>query len=106
MSQDTAASLSALNSPRFLWVDLQLKALCAQKSDSDILDVLQNLPRGLGKTYDRVLQQIHERPEQLQNLARKCLMWVLYAIRLLTTIELQRVVAIEWPESKKSTSNL
>lgn len=106
MSQETAASLSALNSPRFLWVDLQLKALCAQKSDSDILGVLQHLSRGLDKTYDRVLQQIHERPEQRQNLARKCLIWGCYAIRLLTTTELHRVVAIEWPESKKSTSNL
>lgn len=53
-----------------------------------------------------MLQQIHERPEQLQNLAQKCLIWGFYAIRLLTTTELHRVVAIEWPESKKSTSNL
>lgn len=106
MSQETTAFLSALNSPRFLSVDLQWKALCAQKSDSDILDVLQHLRRGLDKTYDRVLPQIHEWPEHLQNLARKCLMWVFYGIRPLRTTELQHVVAIEWPESKKSTSNL
>lgn len=49
----------------FLWIDLQLKALCAQRSDSDILAVLQHLPRSLDKAYERVLQQIHEQPEQL-----------------------------------------
>lgn len=43
MSQETAASLPALNPPRFLWIDLQLKALCAQ-NDSAFLDVLQRLP--------------------------------------------------------------
>lgn len=75
--------------------------LCAQRIADNILDVLQSQLRGLDKTYDRVLKQIHERPEQLQELAQKYLMWVFYAIRPLTTIELQHVIAIEWPESKK-----
>lgn len=75
--------------------------LCAQRIADNILDVLQSQLRGLDKTYERVLKQIHERPEQLQELAQKYLMRVFYAIRPLTTIELQHVIAIEWPESKK-----
>lgn len=42
-----------------------------------------------------MLKQIHERPEQLQELAQK------YLIRPLTATELQHVIAIEWPESRK-----
>ena len=73
------------------------------ESDVDILNELNRLPRGLHQTYARVLRQIKQKPESLQLLARKYLMWVFYAERPLSMTELQIAVAIEWPPPKKVT---
>lgn len=91
--------MSLLNPCRFLWVDLQLKNLCQQESDPDILKELYRLPQGLHGTYARALRQIKTKPETLQHLARKCLMWVFYAQRPLSMEELQIAVAIEGPST-------
>ena len=93
-----------LNSCRFLWVDLQLKNLCQQESDPDILKELYLLPQGLYQTYARILCEMKKKPMTLQSLARKCLMWVFYAQRPLSMTELQVAVAIERPPSKTATA--
>ncbi|MCJ1344810.1 hypothetical protein MMC31_003013 [Peltigera leucophlebia] len=87
----------------FLWVDLQLDSLCQQESDPDILKELNRLPQGLHQTYARALLQIKKKPETIQQLARKCLMWVFYAQRPLSMTDLRIAVAIEWPPSKTVT---
>lgn len=92
-----------LNPCRFLWVDLQLGILCQQETEVDILNELNRLPQGLHQTYAKVLRQIKKKPEKLQLLARKCLMWVFYAQRPLSMTELQMVVAIDWPSPEKVT---
>ena len=87
---------SLLNPSRFLWVDLQLDSLCQQESDPDILEELYRLPQGLHQTYARVLRQIKKKPETLQNLAGKSLMWGFYAQQRLSMTDLRIAVAIEW----------
>lgn len=79
---------------------MQLDSLCQQESDADILHELDRLPQVIHQTYARVLRQIKKKPETLQNLARKCLMWVFYAQRPLSMTELRVAVAIEWPSPK------
>ena len=77
-----------------------MDSLCQQRSDVDILGELYRLPQGLHETYARVLCQTKKKLETLQNLARKCLMWVFYAQRPLSMRELEIAVAIEWQPSR------
>jgi ankyrin repeat protein len=86
---------------RFLWVDLQLTNICRQRSDQDIEAELYNMPGGLDRTYDRILQQIKQHPPALRELARRCLMWVFYAARPLDIKELLEAVQIEESAGKR-----
>ena len=79
---------------RFLWVNLQLINICRQRSDEDIEAELYNMPRGLDRTYARILQRIQQHPTALRGLARRCLMWVFYAARPLHVKELLEAVQI------------
>ncbi|KAI8189262.1 hypothetical protein K4K54_009781 [Colletotrichum sp. SAR 10_86] len=40
----------------FLWVSLQLDAICSEASDHDIRKALKSLPRDLNETYARILK--------------------------------------------------
>lgn len=79
-----------------MWVDLQLNSLCQQRSDVDILAELHRLPQGLHRTYARVIRQIKNKPETIQDLARKCLTWVFYAQRPHSMMALRLAVSIEY----------
>jgi ankyrin repeat protein len=79
-----------------LWAKLQLDSICKQTRDCDIRDELNHLPRTLYETYDRILERItKEQPDNLQELARRILMWILYAERPLHIDELIEAVAID-----------
>jgi ankyrin repeat protein len=84
-----------LTPARFLWAKLQLDWICEQRGDGDILEELERLPLDLCETYDRILDRINQQPPKLREVARKALMWVLYALRPLQPLELREAIAIE-----------
>jgi len=65
------------NDHRFLWVEFQLHDLCDAESDYEIKQVLNNLPRGLHETYDRLLGRI--KGAERQELVKRMFQWIICA---------------------------
>jgi ankyrin repeat domain-containing protein 50 len=65
------------------------------RRDIDIEEALKTLPKGLDKTYQRIINQIDQQDHHLQVLAQKTLMWVFYAKRPLSIKELVDAIAID-----------
>ena len=75
----------------FLWVALQLRSLCAMKTDDDIRQALENLPKDLPETFTRILQRSGEQDKVYQ---RRILELVAAAFRTLTTEELREALSV------------
>ncbi len=75
----------------FLWVALQLQSLCTMKTDDDILQALEHLPKDLPETYTRILQRSAEQGKAYQ---RRILELVAATFRTLTTEELQEALSV------------
>ncbi|KAK0130384.1 hypothetical protein ONS96_000905 [Cadophora gregata f. sp. sojae] len=88
-------ALSSKSNGMFMWAKLQLNIICEERRDQDILKALVSLPRDLYSTYDRILQKIEQKSPALQELARKALMWVMYAKRSMRIKELVDALAIQ-----------
>lgn len=69
----------------------QLDDLCRAETDSSIRKVLQNLPRNLGETYDRLLTRI-DNAEQ-REYVKRIFMWIICARRPLEIEELREAIA-------------
>lgn len=76
---------------RFLWVQFQLEELCRMETDATIVKALQNLPRNLEETYDRLLGRIIgiERRE----FVRRMFDWIICSCRPLHMDELREAIA-------------
>ena len=88
---------------RFLWVKFQIQALCEEKSDSQILAALDDLPPDLPQTFDRILARSIRRNDS--KLMRRIFGWLVVARRPLSLGELREAVGIEplqdsWDERK------
>lgn len=86
----------------FLWVALQIKSLCAMKTDADIRHALANLPRDLPTMFSRILRK-SDIPGQTYQ--RQILELVTIAGRPLTVGELQEALSVvpgdtTWDASK------
>lgn len=79
---------------RFLWAALQLDQVCEQRTDHDIRNVLQELPRGLDKTYERSLLRINSLGRRRAARCRLVLQWIIAARSPLGPSELSEAVAI------------
>ncbi|KAH7389091.1 hypothetical protein BKA64DRAFT_711194 [Cadophora sp. MPI-SDFR-AT-0126] len=88
-------AISSKSNGMFLWAKLQLDLVCEERRDSDIIKALEFLPRDLYATYDRILQKIDKKTPALRELARKTLMWIIYAKRPLNVEELVDALAIQ-----------
>jgi ankyrin repeat protein len=75
----------------FLWVALQIQNLCSMKTDYDIREALENLPKDLSETFARILHKSGRLGPQLQE---KTLQLVLAAYRPLTTDELREALSV------------
>ncbi|KAM3071951.1 hypothetical protein ACMFMF_007348 [Clarireedia jacksonii] len=75
----------------FLWVALQIEALCAEKTDKAIRQALKNLPRTLSETFSRILAKSLPLAESYQT---RILKLVTVANRPLTTEELREAVSV------------
>ena len=77
---------------RFLWVHFQFVDLCEATSDFSIRETLRNLPKGMAKTYARVLRKIGgSQPNMV--LAQRIFKWVVCAKRPLLITELGEAIA-------------
>jgi hypothetical protein len=76
---------------RFLWVKFQLDDLCRAETDNSIKKVLQNLPRDLSETYDRLLGRI-DGAEQ-REYVKRMFTWIICARRPLEVTELREAIA-------------
>jgi predicted acetyltransferase len=63
---------------RFMWVDLQIKHLCAMKIGYEVEEELGKLPSDLATTYEQIYKKIPD-DGHLAPLALKALMWILGA---------------------------
>ena len=79
---------------RFLWVEFQLNAICAELSDHGIQKALKRVPEDLNATYERILNTINMKPQSQGELARKALIWTTYTRRPLQIDELAYITAI------------
>ncbi|KAI4127094.1 MAG: hypothetical protein LQ338_003380 [Usnochroma carphineum] len=77
----------------FLWVKLQLHTLREKKSDQQILDALDRLPRNLPQTFERILAKFTE-AEDIE-IGSQIFRWAAVAKRPLTTQELREAIGIE-----------
>jgi hypothetical protein len=75
----------------FLWVALQLQTLCMMKTDEEIRQSLENLPKDLPETFARILQRSGERNRSSQ---RQILELVAVAYRALSTEELREALSV------------
>ena len=88
-----ASKLICIN--RFLWVAFQLDAICAEVSDKGIERALERVPDTMDATYERILDTIKAKSRAQYELARRILIWIVYARRPLSIDELACVVSIE-----------
>ena len=84
-----------LTADRFLWVVLQIRAICEQKTDESILNALKDLPKDLPSTFNRILQKVQLEDAADPSHSRKILSVVAAARRPLTKEELRVAICIE-----------
>lgn len=76
-----------------MWVKLQLDDLCDQKTDEQLLAVLDNLPQDLPQTFGRILRRYAKRNDF--DVARRIFCWAAVTKRPLTLAELREALATE-----------
>ncbi|KAJ5637475.1 hypothetical protein N7490_007354 [Penicillium lividum] len=86
----------------FLWVALQIETLCTMKTDYELRQALQVLPKDLAGTFSRILQRLERKEPSQQGSILKL---VIAARRPLTVYEMQEALSIipgetEWDQSK------
>ncbi|KAM0136395.1 hypothetical protein ACHAP3_004625 [Botrytis cinerea] len=75
----------------FLWVQFQLEELCRMETDATIVKALQNLPRNLEETYDRLLGRIIE--IERREFVKRMFDWIICSCRPLHMDELREAIA-------------
>ena len=76
----------------FLWVVLQIKTLCLERTDDALRDAIKNLPRDLSKTFEYILRKSADARKPFQ---RRILELIAVAQRPLTSEELQEALSVE-----------
>ena len=76
-----------------MWVHFQLRTICAQKSDANIITALDNLPRDLPQTFERILSGNTETDDI--DRCKRIFLWVAAVKRPLTLEELREATGIE-----------
>lgn len=84
-------------SNRFRWAVCQLDLIKNCRQAGAVRKTLQNLPRTLDDTYDRILSSI---PDETWQIARSALMLLTYSIRPLTLQELAEAMVVDFEEQR------
>jgi hypothetical protein len=77
---------------RFRWVALTLDNLRRQRTGKAVLKALDQTPSGLNNTYAAMLRSI---PVMDRPIAREALMWLSFALRPLSLLELSEAAVLE-----------
>ena len=77
---------------RFRWVQCQLDQIRSIRTNNKIMEALQNLPKGLFATYDRILQRIAEDDIYF---AHKTISWLLVSEKPLRVTEIVEALAVD-----------
>lgn len=93
-------------SARFLWVAFQIDSLCSQKSDEAILNALEDLPKDLPQTFDRILRKLHDSKSHDVNLCLKVFSLVTAAQRPLSLDEIREAISVEPGEKTWNTKKI
>ncbi|GLB02594.1 hypothetical protein AtubIFM57258_003952 [Aspergillus tubingensis] len=88
---DVRDSLSQGAEGMFLWVALQIEALCLERTDADIREAIANLPRDLSALYTMILERSSLSGTTYQS---KILDLVVTACRPLTTEEMREALSV------------
>ncbi|KAI9844670.1 MAG: hypothetical protein M1837_005412 [Sclerophora amabilis] len=79
----------------FLWVKLVLKDLKQVQSSKTTQKILQEMPKGMDKLYNRILTEMSVASAHAKSLTKAILRWTLCSIRLLTVNELKHALMID-----------
>lgn len=86
-------------SHRFLWVDLQIKELCAMDVAPDVESRLGALPETLASTYTEIYHRIMSQRGTSPQLAKCALMWVMCSGRPFSPLDLASAVSFRFTGS-------
>ena len=89
---------------RFLWVSFQIDSICSQKTDAAILTALEDLPKDLPDTFNRVLRKLQRSNNTDPHFCKRIFDLLAAAQRPLTLEELREAVSIEPCETKWDAS--
>ena len=95
-----------LNMYRFLWVAFQIDSLCSQKTDAGILTALEDLPKDLPDTFNRILRKLQHSDAADPHFCKKIFDILASAQRPLTLEELREAVSVEPGETIWDVSQL
>jgi hypothetical protein len=73
---------------------LQISSLKDTISVKGLLKAIDSLPAGLNALYECTFRRIETQAENKASLARKAIIWLIYAYRSLTITELQHALAL------------
>jgi hypothetical protein len=73
---------------------LHVGLLSTAHSKQDIIKALDELPKGINKTYDEIMSRIKSQPAKEVELAKRILGWITYAKKPLSKKQLQQALAV------------
>ncbi|RPB05437.1 hypothetical protein L873DRAFT_1663125, partial [Choiromyces venosus 120613-1] len=79
----------------FQWVALQIEYLCRLDTESDIMEKLGKLTRGLSKMYNEIYKQINSQEGSSPEIAKMAFAWLLCSFRPLTPGELASAIELQ-----------
>ncbi|KAK0234296.1 hypothetical protein IW262DRAFT_1452849 [Armillaria fumosa] len=87
----------------FCLVDCQLQSLEKAKFESDINEILKNLPSDLNSMYERILQSVEGEGQHAVKIVQHTLWWLVGSLQKLRLEEVMEVVMVE---TGRDSSNL
>ncbi|MCJ1463915.1 hypothetical protein MMC07_002524 [Pseudocyphellaria aurata] len=90
----------------FLWVKFQIGSICSQKTDKAILAALEDLPKDLPDTFNRILRKLELSNSADPGFCKKIFGLMAAAQRPLTLEELREAVSVEPGETSWDTGSL
>jgi len=79
----------------FMWVHLMLRHIQDQTTNEEIILCLEDLPQGLSKRYDCIINSINQLPRARRLLAHKLFFWITVARRPLKIKEVCAILAVK-----------
>ena len=95
LRQNLAGQLAERCEGMFLWIKLQQDQFRGGKNAKQLQAIVQNMPIGLTKTYERNWRTIQSHPPEEQARALAILRWTTFALRPLTVAELTEALIVD-----------